>query len=55
MSETQPGTPPQGVPGRDLDTAGFDSSLGDESTGGDAARESVGAEPGDVEAPEPTE
>jgi hypothetical protein len=52
MSETPEGP---GTPGRDLDTAGFDDSLGDESTGGDAAREAVGAEPGDIDAPEPLE
>ena len=57
MSETSTGQGdgPVGVPGRDLDTAGFDSSLGDESTNGEAAREAVGAEPGDIEAPEPLE
>ncbi len=43
------------VPGRDLDTAGYDTTLGDESTGGRAAEEAVGAHEGDETAPEPLE
>lgn len=43
------------VPGRDLDTAGFDTTLGDESTGGRAAEEAVGAHEGEETAPEPQE
>ncbi len=48
-------TPTEGndTPGRDLDSAGFDTSLGDESTGGEAAEEAVGANEGDDTAPEP--
>lgn len=43
------------VPGRDLATAGFDLSLGDESTDGRAAMEAAGAYEGSETAPPPEE